>query len=387
MAWNEPGGSGDKDPWGGRKDEQGPPDLDEVVKKLQDKLNGLFGGGGGAKKSTSSSGNSGNSGIFAILLLVLAGWIAYDITYIIDQSQRGVVLRMGKYVDTMEPGMNFRLPRPFETVEKVNVTQVKPLPLQAQLLTKDLNLIRIDLVVQFKVRDEKDYLFMVRQPDLSLRESTESALRQVVGGMTMDEIMSGGGGRNELVKETRRQIQLVLDNYQTGMEVTKVNLNNTQPPEEVQAAFQDAIKAEEDENTVKNKAQAYANDILPKAEGDAERLIQEAEAYKQQVVSNAEGEASRFTQTLKEYKKAPEVTRTRLYIETVESMLSKSSKVMVKMDKGNSLMYLPLDKFMQGGSSVSLSQTTRDAITSRIELDSPPQATTDNNRSRDGRVR
>ncbi len=350
MAWNEPGGSGDKDPWGGRKDEQGPPDLDEVVRKLQNKLGGLFGGkrgGGDGSGSSPSGGGVGFGGIFAMALVLLVLFGLYDGVYVIDQSQRGVKLFLGEYSGTMEPGMNFYWPRPVGKVEKVNVTQVKPELMQAQLLTKDLNLIQIDLEVQFKVKDEKNYLFEVREPNLSLIEGTESALRQVVGGMTMDDIMRGGGGRNELVNETEKQIQTLLDKYNTGLEVTKVNLKNTQPPEEVQAAFQDAIKAEEDENTLKNKAQAYANDILPKAEGDAERMIQQAEAYKQQTISNAMGEASRFSKVLTEYRKAPAVTRKRLYLETVELMLANSSKVMIKMKQGNSLMYLPIDKLMQ----------------------------------------
>lgn len=341
MAWNEPGGSGGKDPWGGGGD-QGPPDLDEVMRKMQQRLNRLFGGSGGGGTG------SGNGPLYVVLVLLVVAWTLYDATHVIDQSERGVVLRFGEYVDTMDPGMGWRLPRPFETVEKVNVTQVERMPLQAQLLTKDLNLIRIDLVIQFKVKDEQKYLFAVRDPDFSLKEASESALRQVVGGKTMDDILSRGGGRDELVNETWEQIQFTLDKYATGLQVTKVNLNNTQPPEEVQAAFQDAIKAEEDEDTKKKQAQAYANDVVPKAEGLAEQMIQEAEAYKQEVVNNAKGDASRFLQTYEEYKKAPQVTRTRMYIDTVQSMLANSSKVLVKMDQGNSLMYLPIDRFMQG---------------------------------------
>lgn len=393
MAWNEPGNSGgndnDKDPWGRRKNEQGPPDLDEIMKKISGKLGGIFGGKGGGGQGSGSAGGYG--GIILVLIVITVVWLAYDSFYRIDQSERGVVTRFGKYVATLQPGLSMRLPRPFEYVEKVNVTQIRHHPLNVQLLTKDLNLIRISLVVRYKVQNEIDYAFNVRNPNVSLHETTESALREVVGDKTMDEMLgrssSGtepsildvvgdnspnankikrkldtpkpavtqtpadellgkGSGRQVLVSETKDTLQKTLNKYKTGLEVLKVNLENIQPPEKVQDAFQDAIKAEEDEEKLKKQAEAYALDIIPKAEGAAERMLQEAEAYKERVVKLAEGEASRFTQTLREYKKAPEITRKRLYLETMEQLLANSSKVMVKIDKGSNLMYLPIDKFM-----------------------------------------
>lgn len=354
MAWNEPGGSKDKDPWGNRGNKQGPPDLDEIIKKLQKKFAGIFGGkkGGGSGSGTGDGGVSmrgGAGGIAAIVAILVAAWLVYDSIHVIQQAERGVVLRFGKYVATIEPGLNFRMPRPIETVEKINVSQIRRLPVQAQMLTKDQNLIRIDLAVQFKVKNELEYLLKVRNPDFSLRESTESALREVVGGKNMDDILSLSGGRDVLVNDIKLQIQETIDKYETGLSVVKVNLQNAQPPAEVQEAFQDAIKAEEDEVTVKNQAEAYARDVYPRAEGDAQRLVQEAEAYKQQVINKSEGETSRFLQTLKEYRKAPQVTRKRLYLEAIEDLLANSSKVMVNLDKGaNNVLYLPIDRLMRG---------------------------------------
>jgi membrane protease subunit HflK len=215
------------------------------------------------------------------------------------------------------------------------------------MLTKDQNLIRIDLTVQYQVKDAQKYLFEVRDPELTLQEATESALRDVVGSKDMDELLSRAGGRGELVIETKQQLQGILEKYDTGLRISKVNLENMQPPKEVRAAFDDAINAEEDEDRYKKKAEAYENDIIPKAEGNAIRLEQEASGYRQQVIDKAKGETSRFLQTLKEYTKAPEITRKRLYLETMESVLSNSSKVLIKVKQGNSLMYLPLDKLMR----------------------------------------
>jgi len=360
MAWNEPGGN-NQDPWGGRGGDQGPPDLDEVVRKMQDKFGSLFGGGkkGGGRASGGGGGSAGSLGVGLIIVIAALVWLASGV-YIIDPAERGVILRFGKYTATVGEGPHWHLPYPIEQVFKVNVDQLRQAQHNAQMLTADENLIQISLSVQYQVKNAEDYLFRVRDPDYTLKEATESALREVVGSKKLDDILSESGGRLVLVNETAQNIQDLLDRYKTGLRVIKVNLESAQPPQEVQSAFDDAIKAREDEDRFKKQAEAYERDIIPKAEGDAERYVQEAEAYKQQVTDKAQGETSRFLQTLKEYKKAPEVTRRRLYIETMEQVLSTSSKVIVKVDQGNSIMYLPLDKFLGNrGYSSPLSSPNR----------------------------
>jgi membrane protease subunit HflK len=350
MAWNEPGGGRDQDPWGGRKKEDGPPDLDELVRKIQEKFGGLFGGKGGG----GGAGRGGSSMPFGVGVLVAIALVVWALSgiYIIDPAQQGVVLRFGKYETTVGPGPHWHLPYPIESVSKVNVEQVRrSTPVSTQMLTKDQNLIRIQLTAQFQVSKAEDYLFSVADPDHTLDEATESALRDVVGSMNMDDILSVGGGREVLVKDTRTQIQAILDLYKTGLRVTKVNLESTQPPQEVQAAFEDAINAEEDEDRYKKQAEAYANDIIPKAQGDAQSILERAHAYRQQIVDRAKGETSRFLQTLKAYRTAPEITRQRMYIESMESVLKHSSKVVVKVPEGNNIMYIPLDRLMQQGNS------------------------------------
>lgn len=348
MAWNEPGNDKNRDPWGSRKNQDGPPDLDEVFRKLQEKLGGLFGGG---KKSGGGGGNAGpgplaSLGLGMLLIIGLVVWGLSGI-YILDEAERGVVLRFGKFQESTLPGPHWHLPYPIESVTKVNVDVLRTVTHKAQMLTQDENLIQIAMAVQYQVKNAENYLFRVRDPDYTLKEATESALRESVGSKKLDDILSEVGGREVLVNETERSVQEILDLYQTGLLVKKVNLESTQPPQEVQAAFEDAIKAREDQDRYKKQAEAYSRDILPKAEGDAQRLREEAEAYKQQVIAKAKGETSRFLQTLKEYKKAPGITRKRLYIETMEEVLSSVSKVMIKMKQGNSIMYLPLDRFMQ----------------------------------------
>jgi len=400
MAWNEPGGSGDKDknrdPWSNRPNPQGgPPDLDEVFKNLTKKLRGLFGGGGGRGDSGGGrrerGGHDGSlQNIAYVILAVLALWLIYDTTYILDQSERGVVLRFGKYVDSMQPGYNFRLPRPIETVQKVNVSELLPSPLKARLLTKDQNLINISLVVQFKIQDEIKYALKVRDPALSLRESTESALREVVGTNTLDDILVDSAGPQKLIMDTKLQIQKIIDKFQTGLLVYNVNLEELQAPEQVQGAFQDANKASNDAARYIALAQATVNTIVPKAEAEAQRLILESKGYKQQVIDKAEGEASRFTQVLREYHKAPEVTRKRLYLDTMEYLLSKTTKVVVKVTKGNNVMYLPIDRFIgdrskdhqTNGASPAGRSDDRAPETTPSSL--PPASTV---RERDGRTR
>lgn len=352
MAWNEPGNGKDKDPWGQKNRQDGPPDLDEMLRKLQGKLGGLFGGGGPRKTGT----GEGSGGLpFGLGLLLVIGLVVWGLTgiYIIDPAERGVVLQFGKYSHTVGPGPHWHIPVPIQNVEKVNVTELRESSHRTIMLTKDENMLQIDLAVQYQVKDIENFLFNVREPDYTLKEASESALREVVGGKTLDEILSVGGGRAVLVLEAQKKIQGILDKYATGLNVTKANLRSLQPPQEVQAAFVDATKALEDEDRYKKQAEAYSRDILPKAEGDAQRLIEESEAYRQQVTELARGETSRFSQTLKEYRKAPDVTRRRLYIEMMEEVMSSVSKVLVKVSNGGNIMYLPLDRFIKQGTSVT----------------------------------
>ncbi|MGD2137821.1 MAG: FtsH protease activity modulator HflK [Gammaproteobacteria bacterium] len=345
MAWNEPGG-GDRDPWGG-KGGDGPPDLDEVARKLRDRMNNIFGGRGGGRGSRGGGGRSINFSLIAAVVVV--AWILSGI-YIIDPAERGVVLRLGKFNKITTPGPHWMM-RGIDTVDKVNVDRLRTVSHRANMLTKDENIIQVELAVQYQVKNASDYLFQVRDPDYTLQEATESALREVVGGMPMDEFLSGG--RGVIVQKTKELTQEILDKYQTGLILTSVNLQDPQPPEEVQGAFEDAIKAQEDEVRFRNQAEAYALDILPRARGDATRMREAANAYKEQVIARAEGETSRFLQTLAEYEKAPEVTRKRLYLETMEYVLSSTSKVIMQVEDGNNLMYIPLDKLMEktGGAS------------------------------------
>lgn len=385
MAWNEPGGSQDKDPWGGRRKTQGgPPDLDEMIRKLQQKLNALFGGKG---KGTGTGGGAGegraSSGIAVTVLAVAIAWLAYDSVYIIQPAERGVVLRFGKYVDTLQPGPSVRLPRPIEQVIRVDVDQIRTVEIgyraegrqgvsvlgEALMLTQDENIVEIKLAVQYKVKSPDDYLFFDRNPDIILRDAAESAIREVVGKSKMDFILKEG--RSDVAARTKDSLQTILDRYHTGLLVTSVNLQDAQAPEQVQEAFLDAIRAREDQDRLVNEAEAYANEVIPKARGEAARLVEDANAYKARVVASAAGEASRFLAILKEYQKAPDVTRERLYLESIEQVLQNSSKVMVDVDKGNNVIYLPLDKIMQRPETPA---PTTSAVPRAMPSTTPPAA-------------
>lgn len=361
MAWNEPGGSKDKDPWGGGQgDGQGPPDLDDVVRKLQEKFSGIFGGKGGGGRG-GGSGRGASLGISTLILVVLGLW-ALSGLYIIDEGKRGVVLRFGDYTQTVQAGLHWHIPFPIETVEVVDVEQirsaeigfrsgaggqsVRPVPREALMLTQDENIIDIKLAVQYRVQDAPAYLFNVRNPDETLHQATESALREVIGKSKMDFALTEG--RSEIVARTNKVTQEILDNYETGLVITSVNMQDAQPPEQVQDAFNDAVKAREDEVRLRNEAEAYSNDILPKARGGAARIVEEASAYQEQVIARAEGDVSRFEQILTEYKQAPGVTRERLYLDAMESILTSASKVMIDVKEGNNLLFLPLDRLVSG---------------------------------------
>jgi membrane protease subunit HflK len=360
MAWNEPGGGNNKDPWGGRGD-QGPPDLDEVVKKMQDKLAGLFGGGrkGGGGSARGGSGPA-FAGLGLILFIVALVWLGSGV-YIVDAGKQGVVMRFGAFSQVTPPGPHWRIPYPIEQVEIVDVEQRRfveigyrsgaagqagvAVPREALMLTEDENIVNIQLAVQYQVSDPQKYLFDVRDPDAVLKQVAESVIREVVGKSEMDFVLKEG--RAQVVGEIKELMQKTLESYKAGLLVSDVNLQDAQPPEEVQAAFSDAIKAREDKERLKNEAEAYSNDVIPRARGAAARQIQEANGYTEALIAKAEGEASRFTQLLGEYQKAPAVTRKRLYLETMESVLGSTSKVLVDSDNASNLMYLPLDQLLK----------------------------------------
>ncbi len=358
MAWNEPGGNGDKDPWNtkkGNRGNQGPPDLDEVFKNLQKKFGSLFGGKGGRSGGSGAGLPGSGFGIGLVIAILLIFWIATGF-YKVEEAERGVVLRFGQHVETTQRGLHWHLPVPIEHVEKVDVTRVYTIPVNSTMLTQDENIVDILGTVQYQIDNAEKYLFNVRHPEISLTQITESALRQSIGRSKMDYVITEG--RGEIAIQVKDIIQEIVNTYQTGLTIFKVNIQSAKPPEAVKDAFDDVTQAREDEERFKNEAEAYRNEVLPKARGAAARLREEAEAYKNEVIAKAEGEAERFTQLLKEYKKAPKITRDRLYLDMMESVLSNSSKVMVDVEGGNNLLYLPLDKLMdrQDSNSVTMQQ-------------------------------
>jgi membrane protease subunit HflK len=354
MAWNEPGGGNNKprDPWGGG--DQGPPDLDEALKKLQDKLGGLFGGRGARRGGSGGAGGGspGGGGIPGALLGVIAAGalVLWGVAgfYQVDQQERAVVLRFGKYLDTVQPGLHWNPPL-IDTVTKLNTTRVRSVSFREIMLTRDENIVEAAISVQYVIDDPTSFVLKVLEPEISLSHATQSALRHVVGGTTMDQVLTGG--RERIGADVGQRVQDYLNLYQTGILVSKVTVDETKPPTQVQAAFDDVIKAREDEERVKSEAQAYANGIVPEARGGAQRVLEEAEAYREQVIAKAEGETQRFTKLLDEYLKSPGVTRERLYVEAVQNLLSNNSKVMVDVPGGNNLLYLPLDKLAAPGTS------------------------------------
>lgn len=340
MAWNEESDNKkDKDPWE-KNGNQGPPDLDEIVKKMQKGIGGIFG-----NKPT----RKGDAPVFPFLIaiILLVAWLIFDMTYLIDQQQKGVVLRFGKHVSTLDPGLNIRLPRPIEVVKKVNVGQVRSITHKASMLTQDENIVDVEVAVQWRIGSATDFLFNVFDPFPTLRQVTESAVREVIGKSELDFVLTEG--RSEIAQKIQILIQNVLDDYESGIYISSVEMQPAKPPEEVKAAFDDAIKAREDEQRLVNEAEAYRNDIIPKARGSAARLREESNGYKARVIAKAEGEASRFEQLLTEYKRAPKVTRERLYLDAIESVFSNTNKVLIDNDNGNSLMYLPIDRLIEKG--------------------------------------
>lgn len=354
MAWNDP-------QWGNKdnRNSGGPPDLDEVWRKFNQKLNNLFGGKGG-DGGTPSGGGSGFAGgrkVVGILIGILAlVWIASGF-YIVDTGQRGVVLRFGKFLETTDPGPRWHLPWPIESREIVNIDQVRTVEVgyrnnvkskvlkESLMLTDDENIIDLQFAVQYLLKDPVDFLFVNRGPDEAALHIAETAMREIVGKNKMDFVLYEG--RAEIATRAKLLMQEIHDRYKTGISISQVTLQNIQPPEQVQAAFDDAVKAGQDRERLKNEAEAYANDVVPRARGLASRLKEEAEGYKLAVTANAEGEASRFSQIFAEYQKAPQVTRQRIYLDTMQTVMNNTSKVVVDQKGGNSLLYLPLDKLQQ----------------------------------------
>ena len=402
MAWNQPGGGGgDRDPWGGgRNGQQGPPDLDEVIRKLQGRLSGIFGGrsSGGGGGGTGSSGGSpipslGGTGIAAVAVVLAVVWALAGI-YIVEPAEEGVVLRFGQYLKTTDPGPHWT-PYLIDRVEKVNVEQIRRAEIgfrsdagnqtvknESLMLTRDENIIDIQFAVQYRIKNARNYLFEVRDADTTLRDATESAVREVVGKSGMDFVLTEG--RSDVASKVKELTQEILDRYKAGLLVTTVNMQSAQPPEEVQEAFADAVRAREDEERVKNEARAFAADILPKARGEANAVLERAEAYKQRVTSIATGESARFTSVLAEYQKAPEVTRQRLYLDTVEAVMTNSSKVLVDVEGSNNLLYFPLDKLIVPPSEPKAAEP---AARRSFEENAPSRARFDSSRSRNSRGR
>ncbi len=363
MAWND---ENNKNPWGGNN--QTPPELEEVIKDFKNKFNSRFGGGSSGKGGVSKAAR-GSFKYFVILAVLL--WLLSGI-YIVDPAEKGVVLRFGAYQNTTSQGPHWRIPYPFESVYKVNVEQIRATEIgfrniqnssysgavssESLMLTKDENMVDVKLAVQYKIADAKAYLFNVFNPELTLSHVVQSVIRQVVGDNTMDHVLTTG--REQVAQEVKTASQGLLNEYNTGLIITAVTMQDAQPPIQVKAAFDDVVKAREDEQRYINEAKAYANDIVPKARGASQRLIAEAEAYKSQVVSKSEGEAYRFNQILEEYLKAPVVTKERLYRETLEEVLGSTSKVIVDSNS-DSLMYLPIDQLINSSRSSSSSSSTK----------------------------
>ncbi|PID45114.1 MAG: FtsH protease activity modulator HflK [Proteobacteria bacterium] len=367
MPWSEPGGNKDKDPWSNRRPSRGSSSdgIEDAIQKINDKLGQLFGGrssGGGSDDQSGGQGPDLNKNVvIGVVAVAFLGWMATGF-YTVDSAQRGVELRFGKYQRTTMPGLRWKLPYPIETVEKVDVDRsrtAKDARHVTHMLTKDENIISISVDVQYNIKNPEDYLFNLDLPDFepdqriaTVYNVMRSAVREVVGRSTMDSII--GADREKIAPEILEIMQRVLDSYESGIDVIKVNVTKAEAPDEVKDAFDDAIQAREDQNRYKNQAETYAKKVVPEARGKAARAIEKATAYRSRLISKAQGEASRFEQLAKSYSKSPEVTRERLYLEAMEEVLGGNSKVLIDADSGNSMLYLPLDKMTSGSSSAEV---------------------------------
>jgi membrane protease subunit HflK len=383
MALNDPN-------WGRRGD--GPPDLDEIWSRLRQKLPGIFGGKGGGRDPGDAGGRRFPGGVWILIGLVVVIWLASGF-YIVDASQRGVVLRFGKYLQTTEPGPNWHLPYPIETVEIVNLSQVRTLEVgyrtnvknkvlkESLMLTDDENIVDLQFAVQYVLKDPKEFLFYNRSPDDSVMQVAETAMREIVGKSKMDFVLYEG--RESIRAQAQKLMQQILDRYQSGVAISQVTMQQAQPPEQVQAAFDDAVKASQDRERQINEGQAYANDVVPKARGSASRLMQEADGYKQRIIATAEGEASRFHQIQTEYSRAPAVTRERMYLDTMQQVLSNTSKVIIDQKAGSNLLFLPLDKLLQQSAAAAAVQPDTTDRSQAPDMQQQSVPTTVDPRSRD----
>ena len=344
MPWNTPGNK-DEDPWNRNSNNQGPPDLDEVFQKLSRKFGGLFGGGGnGGNKSSGGASNFG-----ALALVVASMFWAFTGVYTVTDGEAGVILQFGKYKEIAQPGLHWHYPYPIQELRVVDMQQVRSSKHRTTMLTQDENIVEIVLAAQFRVKDAPDYLFNLRGPDTTLKQAMESAIREVVGKSKVDFVLYEG--LEVISSNTKVLMQEILDRYQSGIEVTTLNLEKTQPPAPVQGAFDDVIKSREDLERYIQEAQAYANTIVPQARGEAARITEEATGYKEAIVAKAEGEAERFEALLTEYQKAPDITRERLYLEATQAVYTNSTKIIIDTEGGNNLMYLPIDQIMKNSQS------------------------------------
>ena len=349
--------------WGKNKGDSGPPDLDEVLRNVNKKINNIFGskdgkGGGGGRNKEPRQHSRGS--IILIIGLLLIVWVASGF-YIVNEGHRGVVLRFGAYADTTPAGLRWHLPYPIERVEIVNVSQVRTIEIgyrnnvrskvlrESLMLTDDENIIDIQFAVQYILNNPENFLFNNRDPDDAVLQAAETAIRQIIGKSKMDFVLYEG--REQVASAATVLMQEILDRYKIGIAISRVTMQNAQPPEQVQAAFDDAVKAGQDRERQKNEGQAYANDVIPRARGNAARLIEESEGYRERVIASAVGDASRFEQLFEEYSKAPNVTRDRLYLDMMQQVLSNTSKIMIDQQSGSNLLYLPLDKLIAGGAA------------------------------------
>ncbi|NOH81883.1 FtsH protease activity modulator HflK [Vibrio sp. RE86] len=387
MAWNEPGNNNgnngrDNDPWGnnnrGNKGgrDQGPPDLDEVFNKLSQKLGGKFGGKGGNGPSIGGGGSVLGLGVIAAIAVAIWFFAGF---YTIGEAERGVVLRLGKYDRVVDPGLNWR-PRFIDEYEAVNVQAIRSLRSSGLMLTKDENVVTVAMDVQYRVADPYKYLFRVTNADDSLRQATDSALRAVIGDSLMDSILTTG--RQQIRQSTQETLNEIVDSYDMGVVIVDVNFQSARPPEQVKDAFDDAIAAREDEERFEREAEAYRNDILPKATGRAERLKKEALGYSERVVNEALGQVAQFEKLLPEYQAAPEVTRNRLYLDTMEEVYSNTSKVLIDSESSGNLLYLPIDKLTGESQTQTKRSTKSSSAYDQIELETQSTDSTSDSQSR-----
>ena len=333
MAWNEP--NGNKDPWGRKRDNNS--ELDDILKGFNKFVNDFF-------KSSGGSGNTPNKKNVGLLAGIIIAIYFLSGVYIVNDGERGVVLQFGEFVSITGPGPHW-VPRVIQKYEIVDVSKIRSVQQKAVMLTEDENIVCVNFAIQYDIKDASNFIFNLRDPDETLRASGESAIREVLGKNKMDFVITEG--REAIASSTRELLQLVLDDYESGINVQSVNILEAQPPEQVQDAFADAIRAREDEQRYINEAVAYSNEIIPLARGEAKQILEEAKAYKVKLIKSAEGEALRFRQLFTEYEKSPVVTRERLYLESVESVLGNTTKVMIDLEGGNNLLYLPLDKILE----------------------------------------